>query len=92
MSDIEFIEGLFVNKPHERAPDFIKCSISIKRSALISWLSQKTDDRINIDVKESKKGAWYASVNDFKPNKQDETAARQETPKPALDDSDIPWG
>lgn len=80
MSDkkVEFVDGLFVDKPHDKAPDFIKCSISIKRSALISWLSQKEDDRINIDVKESKAGKWYASVNDFKPNKQDVTAQQNQ--------------
>ena len=106
MSDkkVEFVDGLFVDKPHDKAPDFIKCSISIKRSALISWLSQKEDDRINIDVKESKAGKYYASVNDFKPSKQDVTARQnqpargsmgEQTAGPAnrLDeqDEDIPW-
>ena len=32
MSDTpEFVDGLIVKAPHERAPDFVKCQISIKR-------------------------------------------------------------
>lgn len=31
-SDIEFVDGLIVKAPHERAPDFVKASISIKRA------------------------------------------------------------
>lgn len=95
MSDIKFVDGLIVKAPHEKAPDFVKASISIKRSELISWLSLQTDDWINLDVKESKGGKWYASVNDFKPSKQDVTAQKIDEPKPTgqsvLDDSDIPF-
>lgn len=77
MSDSpEFVDGLIVKAPHENAPDFVKCAISIKRSELISWLTTKTDDWINLDVKESKGGKWYASVNNFKPSKQDQAAER----------------
>ena len=93
MSDIKFVDGLIVKAPNEKAPDFVKCAISIKRSELISWLSTQTDDWINLDVKESKKGAWYASVNDFKPSKQD-AAAQQNQPsqqKVDPDDSEIPF-
>lgn len=92
--DIEFVDGLIVKAPNEKAPDFVKCAISIKRSELISWLSQRTDDWINLDVKESRAGKWYAAVNDFKPSKQDNTAAQISTPQPSqsiLDDSDIPF-
>ena len=96
MSDTpEFVDGLIVKAPHEKAPDFVKCAISIKRSELITWLTTKTDDWINLDVKESKAGKWYASVNDFKPSKQDVTAQQNQT-APAqvnsdFDDSDIPF-
>ena len=93
MSDIQFVEGLIVKKPNDNAPDFVKCAISIKRSELITWLSQRTEDWINLDVKESKAGKYYASVNDFKPSKQDNTAAQTPAPKPQKDefDQDIPF-
>ena len=67
MSDKQFIDGLFIKPPHERAPDFVKCSISIKRKDLGNWLRGKDDEWINIDVKEGKSGKWYAEVNDWKP-------------------------
>lgn len=82
MSDIQFVDGLIVKAPNEKAPDFVKMAISIKRSELISWLTTKTDDWINIDVKVSKGGKWYCAVNDFKPSKQDNTAAQQPVPQP----------
>ena len=67
MSDTpEFVDGLIVKAPHERAPDFVKCSISIKRKDLGNWLRGKSDDWINIDVKESRGGKWYAAVSTYK--------------------------
>lgn len=91
--DIEFVDGLIVKKPNEKAPDFVKAAISIKRSELISWLSTRTDDWINLDVKESKKGNWYAQVNDFKPSKQDVTAQQNQPPAagPTDFDDDVPF-
>ena len=100
----EFISGLFVKAPHDKAPDFVKAAISIKRSELLTWLTTRTEDWINLDVKESKKGVWYASINDWQPRKQDAYAAQNQPPQgsnqgqqtsgPAnqLDeDQDIPW-
>jgi hypothetical protein len=79
--EIEFVDGLIVKAPHENAPDFVKASISIKVEDLGKWLREKYkagNEWVNIDVKESKAGKWYASVSTFKP-KQDE----RQTPKPA---------
>ena len=67
MADKEFVNGLIVKAPHEKAPDFVKADISIKRKDLIEWLNQKQDDWININIKVSKGGKWYAEVNDWKP-------------------------
>ena len=67
MSEKQFVDGLIVKPPHEKAPDFVKCSISIKRKDLGNWLRGKSDDWINLDVKAAKSGKWYAEVNDWKP-------------------------
>jgi len=67
MADKEFVNGLIVKAPNENAPDFVKCDISIKRVDLIEWLSSKSDDWININIKESKGGKLYAEVNNWKP-------------------------
>lgn len=69
--EIEFVNGLIVKAPHENAPDFVKCAISIKREELIEWLQGRDEEWLNIDVKESKAGKWYASVSTFKPKSRD---------------------
>ena len=66
----EFVDGLIVKPPHDRAPEYVKAHLSIKREELISWLSAKDDEWINLDVKVSKNGKWYAAVNDWKPDGQ----------------------
>jgi len=63
----EFVDGLIIKEPRQGAPEFIKGSISIKRQELIAWLSGKQDDWINVDIKVSKGGKWYAQVNSWKP-------------------------
>jgi hypothetical protein len=68
--EIEFVDGLIVKAPHANAPDYVKASISIKVEDLGKWLRGKYkagDEWVNIDVKESKAGKWYASVSTFKP-------------------------
>jgi hypothetical protein len=71
--EIEFVDGLIVKAPNPKAPDFVKASISIKVEDLGKWLRAKykasleNEGWINIDVKESKAGKWYAAVSNFKP-------------------------
>jgi hypothetical protein len=93
MSDIKFVDGLIVKAPHENAPDFVKCAISIKRKELGNWLRAQDGDWINIDVKESKGGKWYAAVNDYKPeNKQANPNPNGVAAEPWNDDdSDLPF-
>lgn len=74
MSDKEFVDGLIVKDPGN-APDFVKCKISIKRKDLGNWLRSKTDEWINLDVKVSKGGKWYAEVNTFKKEPQPQQQA-----------------
>ena len=72
--EIEFVDGLIVKKPNEKAPDYVKASISIKVEDLGKWLRAKYkagDEWVNIDVKEAKSGKWYAAVSTFKPKSKD---------------------
>jgi hypothetical protein len=64
----ELIKGLFVKKPHEKAPQFIKCKLSFKRDELIGWLQAQEDQWVNIDVKESRDGDFYAQIDTWKPD------------------------
>ena len=91
--EIEFVDGLLVKPPHERAPSFVKAQISIKVEDLGKWLREQykagKTDWINIDVKESKGGKWYAAVSTYKP-KEREAPKSEKRPTDDLD-SDIPF-
>jgi len=64
-----FPKGLYFNEPHERAPDFVKGSVSIKVADFRDYLGKVKGDWLNIDLKVSKDGKAYAEVNTFKPDK-----------------------
>lgn len=104
--EIEFINGLIIKPPHERAPEFVKCKLSFKREELIAWLQSKEGDWINADVKVSNGGKWYAAVDNWKPNtegggssgsrggapqRERPVQATQQSPDPNYDDQDIPF-
>ena len=94
MSEKQFVDGLIVKPPHEKAPDFVKCSISIKRKDLGNWLRGKSDDWINLDVKVAKSGKWYAEVNDWKPKSDSVPEMNSKNPpadKPFFDDDLPDW-
>lgn len=90
--EIQFVDGLIVKAPHPKAPDYVKASISIKVADLGVWLREKHkagEEWVNIDVKESKGGKWYAAVSTYKPKAKAEPAK----PKGRWDDleDDIPF-
>ena len=93
MSDIKFVDGLMVKAPHEKAPDFVKCGISIKREDLIKWLQAETDEWINLQVKESgKSGKWYAQVDNWRPSQRSDDVQNQSPRGESEDDFDgIPF-
>jgi hypothetical protein len=81
MSDIEFVPGLIVKAPHERAPDFVKARIAIKREELLAYLKEKDGEWINLDVKVSGGGRWYAAVDNYKKGEKEEKPKAQEPRK-----------
>lgn len=85
MSDTEFVDGLIMKDRHEKAPDFVKCHISIKRKELIAWLHNKPDEWINLDVRRSKAGKLYAEVNNWKPEQKTSPASNSD-----FTDDDLP--
>lgn len=73
MADIKFFDGINAFKPNEKAPDFVKAAISVAPSkfckALKTWTEENPDEKyLKLDLKESKEGKYYLSVNDFKPS------------------------
>ena len=90
MADIEFVDGLIVKAPHPKAPDFVKATISINVESLGKWLREQykagNKEWLNIDVKESKKGTWYAAVSTYK--KDDKKPQQKKGAK--YEEDDIP--
>jgi hypothetical protein len=75
-----FVDGLMVKPPHEKAPEFVKGKISIKREALIHWLEGQGGDWINLDIKVGKSGKWYAQVNEWvRPSEGEQPVPADET-------------
>ena len=92
--EIEFVNGLIIKAPHERAPDFVKASISIKVADLGVWLREKHkagEEWVNVDVKESKGGKWYATVSTFKPKDKPQDPPKAAPKRPADDEDLIPF-
>ena len=87
--ELEFPEGLLVKAPRPSAPDFVKASISIKREELVAWLTARKDEWINLDVKVSRGGKWYAAVNNYKP-KGEPKSSKEKYDDGELED-DIPF-
>ena len=63
----EFVSGLFVKTPEPSQPNFIIAKLGIRREELIEWLLQKSDEWVNIDIKEARSGKWYAQVDTWEP-------------------------
>ena len=76
MEDKEFVGGFYAKKAEV---DFVKCKINIKLSEFREWAKENltsNDEWLNIDVKESKSGNFYAERNTWKPS--DTEIKRQE--------------
>ena len=94
--EIQFVDGLIVKAPHPKAPDYVKATISIKVEDLGKWLREKYkagNEWVNIDLKESKGGKWYAALSTYKPKAKEQEAKAPEKPPGRFDDmdDDIPF-
>lgn len=86
MEETSFVDGLIVKKPREGAPEFVIGSLSMKREELIGWLGKQEGEWVNADMLVSKKGSWYAKVNTWKPEPQN-----QEVDERADEPEDMPF-
>ena len=91
-----FVDGMIVKRPHENAPDFVKCSISFKVDEMVAFLNKhESDGWVNADMKVSKGGNLYAELNTYKKKRTDEPPV---SPPPDVEtnnadhyDNDIPF-
>jgi hypothetical protein len=68
----QFVDGILAKAPPSNAPDFIKAKLSIKLDDFKKWVRQVVEadpdiEWINIEIKESIKGMWYAERDTWKP-------------------------
>lgn len=81
--EITFAKGIYFNKPHENAPEFVKGKIDIKADEAIEFINANKNEKgyVNLDLLKSKQGKLYLKLNDFKPEKKEDT----------IDPSDVPF-
>ena len=64
-----FVSGLYVFAPSERAASFVKAKLSVKPEQMIEWLkTAKANEKgfVSIDILESKDGKkWYAKKDEY---------------------------
>jgi len=73
MTEQKFVEGVYFNKPHPKAPDFVLGSVNFKKDIAIAWLQKQVADAngyVKTDAKESKGGKIYMQINDYQKTTQ----------------------
>jgi len=68
MSEATFANGLYWKEPKENAPDWVKGNISIKVEDFIPFLEEQQEGWVNLVVKKSKGGKYYAQLDNWKPS------------------------
>jgi len=71
--EIVFVDGMSFKKPREGAPEFVKGNISIKVDAFTDWLALHGQGKewLNIDLKKSREGKLYLSLNTYEKKKEE---------------------
>lgn len=81
-SETEFVDGLRVYAPHERAPDYIIANATIDNTTLCAWLSAHPG-QVRIVIKRSQGGKYYAAVDTYKRDaEQPSRAPVKDRPQP----------
>lgn len=97
----QFVDGLYLNKVSDKAPDFVKASVSVHVEKMLAWLDKNMllvneKGYINLKGLESKDGQKrYFEVDTWKPrnDERDQASGNQPTPQypDTLDDSETPF-
>lgn len=80
MADNKFPAGFFFKDKHEKAPDFVKGTVSIKVAEAIDYLKTNANagGYINLVLKVSKGGKKYFELDTWEPKKKDEQDTKSE--------------
>ena len=91
--DKKFVDGVWFNNPHPKAPDFVIGSISYKKDVFIEWLQKQTADEngyVKTDVKKAKtEGKNYMELNTWK--KGDTADQSKNQSEEVIDEDSIPF-
>ena len=89
----KFIDGLFINKPSEKAPDFVKVKASISADKFIPFLKENVNGKgyLNFDILESRDGKYYAKIDTFEPKKETVEVENMRGEKDIVDINDLPF-
>lgn len=100
MEETIFVEGLYLNKVHEKAPAFIITNQSIHVEKLMAWLEAnklRVDDKgyIRVVGKESKEGKRYMVLDTWKPTTEPSTVSNEKSidpnEPPMVDENGLPF-
>lgn len=66
-TDAIFPRGIYFDRPHTNAPEFIKGKLNIKVDDAIAFLKEHQNARgyVNLDLKKSRDGKLYLQLNTF---------------------------
>lgn len=79
-NSIEFVPGLIVKQRADTAPEYVICKLSIKPRELAAWLSEKSEEWVNVELKLARSGKPYAAVDSWKPQGQPAAKPAQKAP------------
>lgn len=82
MADKIFPVWLYVNPPNEKAPDFVKWSISIQKdkfAELFEQVEQYANEKgyFRLNILEWKDWKWYCTVDTYKPEQKETKQERK---------------
>jgi len=89
-----FIDGMMIKPPSEKAPDFIKGSISVKCKEFNEFMkAHQNEGWLNIDIKKSKGGKLYLALNTYRKKKEttDEEIVENIDTDEGIDPSNLPF-
>ena len=90
MEDKVFVDGMIVKAPHENAPDFVICNLSLKGKELVDFLrTHHKDGWVNVQVKRSKGGKLYAELDTWQPTQGEQGTRGMEQARAAAEPTDF---
>jgi uncharacterized radical SAM superfamily Fe-S cluster-containing enzyme len=71
--ETKYPKGIFIDKPRDGAPEFVRARLSIKAEDAVAWIKEVVNEKgyVNVDILNGDKGL-YLKHNDWKPEEKKE--------------------